>query len=97
MPRIFTTNSQLTEEDNILPRRRNAKQQHAIDRRYRKIGPLTEPLQRLGRKLTPGELIVKKMVKGVLGRVSKGAKRPAAPSSQAAARPPTQAAGDCRQ
>ena len=49
MPRIFTTNSQLTEEDNILPRRRNAKQQHAIDRRYRKIGPLTEPLQRLGR------------------------------------------------
>ena len=87
MPRIFTTNSQLTEEDHILPRRRNAKQQHAIDRRYRKIGPLTEPLQRLGRKLTPGELIVKKMVKGVLGRVSKGAKRPAAPSSQAAAPP----------
>ena len=77
MPRIFTTSSQLTEEDHILPRRRNAKQQHAIDRRYRKIGPLTEPLQRLGRKLTPGELIVKKMVKGVLGRVSKGAKRPA--------------------
>ena len=61
MPRIFTTNSQLTEEDHILPRRRNAKQQHAIDRRY---------------------------VKGVLGRVSKGAKRPAAPSSQAAAPPP---------
>ena len=87
MPRIFTTNSQLTEEDHILPRRRNAKQQHAIDRRYRKIGPLTEPLQRLGRKLTPSELIVKKMVKGVLGRVSKGAKRPAAPSSQAAAPP----------
>ena len=54
MPRIFTTNSQLTEEDNILPRRRNAKQQHAIDRRYRKIGPLTEPLQRLGRKLKTG-------------------------------------------
>ena len=91
MPRIFTTNSQLTEEDHIFPRGRNAKQQHAIDRRYRKIGPLTEPLQRLGRKLTPGELIVKKMVKGVLGRVSKGAKgakRPAAPPSQAAASPP---------
>ena len=35
----------------------------------------------------PGGLIVKKMVKGVLGRVSKGAKRPAAPSSQAAAPP----------
>ena len=66
MPRIFTTNSQLTEEDHIFPRGRNAKQQHAIDRRYRKIGPLTEPLQRLGRKLTPGELIVKKMVKGVV-------------------------------
>jgi len=91
MPRIFTTNSQLTEEDHIFPRGRNAKQQHAIDRRYRKIGPLTEPLQRLGRKLTPGELIVKKMVKGVLGRVTKGArgaKRPAAPPSQAAAPPP---------
>ena len=54
MPRIFTTNSQLTEEDHILPRRRNAKQQHAIDRRYRKIGPLTEPLQRLGRTLKTG-------------------------------------------
>ena len=54
MPRIFTTNSQLTEEDHILPRRRNAKQQHAIDRRYRKISPLTEPLQRLGRKLKTG-------------------------------------------
>ena len=30
MPRIFTTNSQLTEEDHILPRRRNAKQQQLI-------------------------------------------------------------------
>ena len=54
MPCIFTTNSQLTEEDHIFPRGRNAKQQHAIDRRYRKIGPLTEPLQRLGRKLKTG-------------------------------------------
>ena len=45
----------------------------------------------VGEGFTPGELIVKKMVKGVLGRVSKGAKgakRPAAPPSQAAASPP---------
>ena len=79
MPRIFTTNSQLTEEDHILPRRRNAKQQHAIDRRYRKIGPLTEPLQRLGRKLKTGRAHSEEDGRECLGacpKVPSGLQRP---------------------
>ena len=87
MPRIFTTNSQLTEEDHILPRGRNAKQQHAFDRRYRKIGPLTEPLQRLGRKLKTGRAHSEEDGEGSAWARVQRCQAPAAPSSQAAAPP----------